>query len=92
MAEGRDPLAHGARRDLSQTRFRCNNARKGSLVCAVLAFVALVVGAVFAEISTSGSPTTVETAVVRYVVLGALVAGVILYVIGGRMQREAGRG
>jgi hypothetical protein len=56
------------------------------LACAVVAFVALVIGAMFAEISSNGAPTTLETAVVRYVIVGALVVGVVAYVIGGRMR------
>jgi uncharacterized membrane protein len=83
-----DATANGSKPDQSQSRFFCNNARKGSLVCGILAFVALVIGAGFAEISSNGSPTSLETAVVRYVILGALVIGVILYVIGGRMLRS----
>jgi uncharacterized membrane protein len=83
-----DGAANGSKADLSQSRFFCNNARKGSLVCGILAFVALVIGGGFAEISSNGSPTSLETAVVRYIILGALVIGVILYVIGGRMLRN----
>jgi cation transporter-like permease len=84
----RDAAANGSKPDLSQSRFFCNNARKGSLVCGILAFVALVIGAGFAEISSNGSPTSLETAVVRYIVLGSLVTGVTLYVIGGRLLRS----
>jgi hypothetical protein len=85
----RESAANGSKPDLSQSRFFCNNARKGSLVCAVLAFVALVIGGGFAEISSNGSPTSLETAVVRWVILGSLVIGVTLYVIGGRMLRSS---
>jgi asparagine N-glycosylation enzyme membrane subunit Stt3 len=85
---GRDPAANGSRPDLSQSRFFCNNARKGSLVCIILAFVALVVGGGFAEISSNGSPTSAETAVVRWVILGSLLIGVSLYLIGGRLLRR----
>jgi hypothetical protein len=84
----RDPAANGSKPDLSQSRFFCNNARKGSLVCLILAFVALVIGGGFAEISSNGSPTSAETAVVRWVILGSLVIGATLYVIGGRMLRS----
>lgn len=88
MTGRRDAAANGSKPDLSQSRFFCNNARKGSLVCGILAFVALVIGAGFAEISSNGSPTSLETAVVRYIVLGSLVTGVTLYVIGGRLLRS----
>jgi uncharacterized membrane protein len=84
----RDVTANGSKPDLSQSRFLCNNARKGSLVCGIVAFVALVVGGGFAEISSNGSPTSLETAVVRWVILAALVVGVVLYLIGGRLRRQ----
>jgi len=79
--------SNGSKPDLSRSRFFCNNARKGSLVCGILAFAALVIGGGFAEISSNGSPTTLETAAVRWVIVGSLVVGVTLYVIGGRMLR-----
>ena len=53
-----------------------------------MAFAALVIGGGFAEISSNGSPTSLETAVVRWVILAALVIGVVLYVIGGRLRRS----
>ncbi len=81
--------SNGARPDRSQSRFLCNGARKLSLLCFVIAFAALVVGGGFAEISANGSPTSLETAVVRYIILGGVVAGAIAYVIGGRIR--AGR-
>jgi hypothetical protein len=84
----RDAAANGSKPDLSRSRFFCNNARKGSLVCLIVAFVALVVGGGFAEISSNGSPTSAETAVVRWVILGAVVVGATLYVVGGRMLRR----
>jgi hypothetical protein len=84
----RDAAANGSKPDLSQSRFFCNNARKGSLVCGILAFVALVIGGGFAEISSNGSPTSLETAVVRYIIVGSLIIGATLYVIGGRMLRS----
>jgi hypothetical protein len=77
--------SNGSKPDLSQSRFFCNNARKGSLVCGILAFIALVIGAGFSEISANGAPTSVETDAVRWVIVGALVIGVTLYVIGGRL-------
>jgi asparagine N-glycosylation enzyme membrane subunit Stt3 len=79
--------SNGSKPDLSQSRFFCNNARKGSLVCGILAFIALVIGGGFAEISANGAPTSVETAAVRWVIVGSLLIGVTLYVIGGRMRR-----
>jgi uncharacterized membrane protein len=85
----RDAAANGSKPDLSQSRFLCNNARKGSLVCVIVAFVALVIGGGFAEISSNGSPTSQETALVRWVILAAVVVGVTLYVIGGRLRRDA---
>jgi asparagine N-glycosylation enzyme membrane subunit Stt3 len=83
--------ANGSKPDLSQSRFFCNNARKGSLVCLILAFAALVIGGGFAEISSNGSPTSLETAVVRWVIVASLVIGITLYVIGGRALRESRR-
>ena len=77
--------------DRSQSRFFCNLPRKVSLLCGVLAFAALVIGAGFAEISSNGAPTARETTVVRSVIVGSLVIGVILYVIGGRRGAAAER-
>jgi hypothetical protein len=62
--------------------------RKLSLLCGVLAFAALVIGGGFAEISSNGAPTSLETAIVRWIIVGALVIGVIFYIIGGRMQAQ----
>ena len=70
MTGWRDGSANGTKPDLSQSRFFCNNARKGSLVCGIVAFAALVIGGGFAEISSDGSPTSLETAVVRWVIVG----------------------
>ncbi len=86
--------SNGSNPDLSRSRFFCNNARKGSLVCGILAFAALVIGGGFAEISSNGAPTSAETAVVRWIIVGSLVIGVVLYVLGGRMlraDRDGGR-
>jgi hypothetical protein len=58
------------------------------LVCVVLAFAALVVGAGFSEISKNGAPTPLETAVVRWIIVASLVVGMACYVVGGRMQRR----
>ena len=88
MPDRRGAAANGSKPDRSQSRFFCNNARKGSLICGIIAFVALVIGGGFAEISSNGSPTSLETAVVRWVILAALIAGVTLYVIGGRLLRD----
>jgi hypothetical protein len=77
------------RPDRSQSRFMCNGARKTSLICFVLAFAALVIGGGFAEISSNGSPTSVEIAVVRWIIVAALVVGFSAYYIGGR--RRAGQ-
>jgi hypothetical protein len=77
------------RPDLSQSRFLCNGARRTSLVCFVIAFAALVIGGGFAEISTSGAPTSLETTVVRSIMVVALLVGFVAYLIGGRIR--AGR-
>ena len=80
------PVSNGSGPDRSQSRFFCNLLRKVSLVFFVLAFAALVIGGGFAEISSDGAPTSLETAIVRYVILGSLVIAVATYVIGGRMR------
>jgi hypothetical protein len=81
-----------ARPDRSQSRFFCNTPRKLSLLFGAIAVAALVIGGGFAEISSSGAPTSTETAIVRYIILGSLVAAVVAYLIGGRMlERERGR-
>jgi len=87
-----DPRSNGSKPDLSRSRFFCNNARKGSLVCLILAVVALVIGGGFAEISSNGAPTSLETAAVRWVILGSLLVGVILYIVGGRILRSSRSG
>src|ERR1700722_18666980 len=89
VPDRRDAAANRSQPGLFRSLFFCNSARKGSLVCGIIAFVALVIGGGFAEISSSGSPTSLETAVVRWVILAALVAGVTLYVIGGRLRRDS---
>ena len=63
-----------------------------SLFFFVAAFAALVIGGGFAEISSNGSPTSLETAIVRWTILGSLVIGVAAYVIGGRLQAERSGG
>jgi len=80
------PRADGPRPDRSRSRFFRNLPRKISLVFVIVAFAALVIGGGFAEISSDGAPTPLETAVVRWVILGSLVVAAIAYVIGGRQQ------
>jgi hypothetical protein len=49
-------------------------------------------GGGFSEISSNGAPTPLETAIVRWIILGSLVVAVVAYVLGGRMmERERGR-
>jgi surface antigen len=55
-------------------------------VLGLVAFAALVAGAVLAELSSSGAPTSTQTAVVRWIILAALAGAVVAYVIGGRLQ------
>ncbi len=81
-----DGSDRGPRPDFSQSRFMCNGVRKLSLVCFVIAFAALVIGGGFAEISSNGSPTSNETAVVRWIILAALVVGFVAYYVGGRIK------
>jgi len=88
MRSRKETPSNGSKPDLSQSRFFCNSARKGSLVCGILAFAALVIGGGFSEISSNGAPTSLETAAVRWVIVGSLVLGVVLYVIGGRLRRS----
>jgi hypothetical protein len=89
----RAPATNGSRRpDRSQSRFLCNLPRKVALIFFVVAFAALVIGGGFAEISTNGSPTSLETAVVRWTIVGSLVIGVVAYVIGGRLLAERSGG
>jgi hypothetical protein len=76
------------RPDRSQSRFMCNGARQLSLACFVLAFAALVIGGGFAEISSNGSPTSLEIAVVRWIILAALVIGFVAYYVGGRIRAD----
>jgi hypothetical protein len=85
----RPPVTNGSRRpDRSQARFFGNLPRKISLFFFVAAFAALVIGGGFAEISTNGSPTSLETMVVRWIIVGSLAIGVVAYVIGGRRLVE----
>ena len=85
-----DPRAstNGHRPDRSRSRFFRNRWRQVSLICIVVAFAAIVIGGGFAEISTNGAPTTLETAVVRWVVVGAVVIGLGAYLMGGRTQAD----
>jgi hypothetical protein len=88
-----DPRAstNGHRPDRSRSRFFRNGWRKASLACFVVAFAALVIGGGFAEISTNGAPTPLETAVVRWVILGSLVLGAGAYFMGGRVEAPGRR-
>lgn len=87
------PAANGTSRpDRSQSRFFCNAPRKVALFFFVVAFAALVIGGGFAAISKNGSPTTLETAVVRWTIVGSVVIGVVAYVIGGRLLAERADG
>jgi hypothetical protein len=80
-----------ARPDRSQSRFFCNTPRKVSLALGVIAVAALVIGGGFAEISSNGAPTPLETAVIRWIIIGSLVLAVVAYVIGGRMLERGPR-
>jgi hypothetical protein len=93
VSADREPTRNGSGPpDRSQSRFLCNGARKASLFFWVLAFAALVIGGGFAEISSNGSPTSLETAVVRWIILGGVVIGAVFYVIGGRLRAQQGGG
>ncbi len=83
-----DPSArtNGRRPDRSRSRFLRNGWRKTSLALLALAFFALVVGGGFAEISSNGAPTSLETTLVRWVILGSLVLGAGAYLVGGRVE------
>jgi hypothetical protein len=82
------PVANGSGPDRSQSRFFCNAARQASLLFGLLALAALVVGGGFAEISSNGAPTALETAIVRAVIVGSLAVAAICYVAGGRMVQR----
>ena len=88
MTGSAGPVSNGSGPDRSQSRFFCNLPRKISLVFFVVAFAALVIGGGFAEISSNGAPTSLETAIVRYIILGSLLVAVTAYVIGGRLQAD----
>ena len=59
-------------------------------MCFVIAFAALVLGGGFAEISSSGSPTSLEINLVRWVIVAGLVVGFVAYLIGGRQASPQG--
>ncbi len=82
------PVSNGSGPDRSQSRFLCNLPRKLSLLFLALAVGALVIGGGFSEISSNGSPTALETAIVRYVIVGSLVLAAVAYVVGGRMRAD----
>ncbi|HUC04575.1 MAG TPA: hypothetical protein VL961_04200 [Acidimicrobiales bacterium] len=73
------------------SNFLCNGARKLSLAAGGAALLAILIGAGFANMSSSGAPTSLETSVVRWTALGFIVLGAIAYAIGGRIERERGR-
>jgi len=50
----------------------------------------LVAGAVLAELSSSGAPTSTQTAVIRWVILAAVVGAVAAYVVGGHQKARDG--
>lgn len=81
-------MSNGSGPGRSRSRFFCNLPRKFSLLFLVIAFAALVIGGGFAEISSNGAPTSLETAIVRYIILGSLVIAVTAYVIGGRLRAD----
>ena len=86
---GTPPVANGSRGpDRSHSRFFCNTPRKVALICFVVAFAALVIGGGFALISKNGSPTTLETTVVRWTIVGALIVGFVAYLIGSRLLAQ----
>jgi hypothetical protein len=85
---GNSPVTNGSSPDRSQSRFLCNLPRKVSLSLFALAVAALVIGGGFAEISSNGSPTSLETAIVRYVIVGSLVLAAVAYAVGGRMRAD----
>jgi len=89
VTEPSSPARNGhARPDRAHSRFFCNRARTASLLLGLVAIAALLVGAVLAEISSSGAPSSTATAVVRWVIVASLVAAVVAYVIGGRQQQR----
>jgi inorganic pyrophosphatase/exopolyphosphatase len=57
-------------------------------VLGLVAIAALVVGAILAESSSNGAPTSTQTDVVRWIILAALAGAVVTYVIGGRLRRR----
>jgi cation transporter-like permease len=77
---------NGRRPDRSRSRFFRNGWRKASLVLFAVAFVALVIGGGFAEISSNGAPTSLEIAVVRWVILGSVLLAAAAYIVGGRVE------
>ena len=88
MTAAPPPSTNGARhRSREDSRFFRNRARTVSLVLLVVAIAALVIGAVLAEVSASGTPSSTATDVVRWVIVASLAGGAVAYVIGGRQQR-----
>jgi uncharacterized membrane protein len=69
-------------------RFRSNTSKKLSLVAGLAAIMTLIVGAGFAEMSSSGAPTTSETVAVRWIALAFLAVAAAAYLVGSRLERE----
>jgi hypothetical protein len=69
-------------------RFRSNAAKKLALAAGAAAIMTLIVGAGFAEMSSSGAPTTSETQAVRWIALAFLAVAAAAYLVGGRMERQ----
>ena len=68
------------------SQFTCNGARKASLFAGLAALLALLIGAGFSNMSANSPPTTLETEVIRWVVVACVAVGAVLYVIGGRLE------
>ena len=85
------PSSNGATRPgRADSRFFCNRARTLSLVLGLAAIIALVAGAVLAEFNASGAPTSTQTAVIRWVILAAVVGAVAADVVGGHQKARDG--
>ena len=76
---------NGSEPERPQSRFFRNWARRVSFLLLVLAIGALVAGGVLSETRANGSPTSAETDVVRWVIVGSVVGAALFYVIGGRI-------
>ncbi|HVA06518.1 MAG TPA: hypothetical protein VNG12_07265 [Acidimicrobiales bacterium] len=76
--------------DPARGRFFCNAPRKVALFAGLAAVLVLLIGAGFANMSSTSAPTALETAVVRWTIVGCLAVGAVAYLIGGRMLRNDG--